>query len=346
MRIDLLPQDVNWYRANLHCHTTHSDGCLTPEQVKELYKARGYAIVAYSDHERYVPHPELDDGDFLALNSIECSMSINVDPIRPPSGVSLDWHHYRCYHFNLFARTRSASADSLRKTIWGAQHKQFDGPDTERERLAAFSYEKANDFIRVANEAGFLVQLNHPYWSLNTIEDCLALRNLWALEILNWATQRETGADYCPYVYDQMLWKTGPSLFCTMDDDNHNPSCWSPEEHSFGGSTFIGAKALDYAAIADAMARGDIFCASGLNPPRFHALWIEDGKVHAEFSPAYVAIYTAFGRVYRQVRGAGITSAAFDLGDNDPYFRLTLLDGDGNYANTHAYAIRDEWRTA
>ena len=48
MKKYLLPENVNWYRANLHCHTTISDGCLTPEQVKEAYKAKGYSIVAYT----------------------------------------------------------------------------------------------------------------------------------------------------------------------------------------------------------------------------------------------------------------------------------------------------------
>ena len=40
MKKYLLPNDVNWYRANMHCHTTHSDGQMTPEEVKELYKAK------------------------------------------------------------------------------------------------------------------------------------------------------------------------------------------------------------------------------------------------------------------------------------------------------------------
>ena len=178
------------------------------------------------------------------------------------------------------------------------------------------------------------------------MEDCLALDNLWSLEILNWGTQRETGAEYCPYIYDQMLWKNGPSLLCTMGDDNHNPPSLPPEEHCFGGSTFIGAKSLDYDSITDAMARGDVFCASGFNPPRFHALWVEDGKVHAEFSPVNEIISTGYGRVYHQVRGVGLASATFDLGECDPYFRITLIDGEGNFAHTHAYAIRDEWRVA
>ena len=344
MKIDLLPQGVNWYRANFHCHTILSDGKLTPEQVKDLYKSRGYSIVAYSDHERYIPHPDLDDENFLALYALECALHIDRNPLQPPPGLELNWRHFRCYHINLFARHRDVVATPLRKTIWGAQRNQFDGTNAEKADLAKFSYEKVNDFLRVAKEAGFFSQLDHPYWSLNTMEDCLSLENLWSLEILNWGTQRETGAEYCPYIYDQMLWKNGPSLLCTMGDDNHNPPSLPPEEQCFGGSTFIGAKSLDYDSITDAMARGDVFCASGFNPPRFHAMWIEDGKVHVEFSPVNEIIYTGYGRVYRQVRGVGLASATFDLGESDPYFRITLIDGEGNFAHTHAYAIRDEWR--
>ena len=40
-RIWLLPQEGAFYKANLHCHTTFSDGVWTPEQVKKEYQARG-----------------------------------------------------------------------------------------------------------------------------------------------------------------------------------------------------------------------------------------------------------------------------------------------------------------
>lgn len=42
----LLDEDLNRYKANLHCHTTVSDGRLTPEAVKKLYKENGYSVIA------------------------------------------------------------------------------------------------------------------------------------------------------------------------------------------------------------------------------------------------------------------------------------------------------------
>ncbi len=40
----------NWYRANLHAHTTRSDGDISPEGSAELYRKAGYDILAITDH--------------------------------------------------------------------------------------------------------------------------------------------------------------------------------------------------------------------------------------------------------------------------------------------------------
>ena len=42
MKRYLLPKDGTFYKANLHCHTTFSDGSMTPQEVKDLYVAHGY----------------------------------------------------------------------------------------------------------------------------------------------------------------------------------------------------------------------------------------------------------------------------------------------------------------
>ena len=42
MRINLIDKELPQYKANLHAHTTYSDGNFTPLQVKEHYKANGY----------------------------------------------------------------------------------------------------------------------------------------------------------------------------------------------------------------------------------------------------------------------------------------------------------------
>ena len=45
MKKYLLPESGNFYKANLHCHTTLSDGEMTREEVKEIYKKNGKFFV-------------------------------------------------------------------------------------------------------------------------------------------------------------------------------------------------------------------------------------------------------------------------------------------------------------
>ena len=75
MKKHLLQENGSFYKANLHCHTTCSDGRLSPEEVKELYKKLGYSIVAYTDHEIIRTHNELSDDKFLAITSSEYSIT-------------------------------------------------------------------------------------------------------------------------------------------------------------------------------------------------------------------------------------------------------------------------------
>jgi len=40
----------DWYKGNLHCHTTISDGALSPNEVASLYEEKGYSFLAITDH--------------------------------------------------------------------------------------------------------------------------------------------------------------------------------------------------------------------------------------------------------------------------------------------------------
>ena len=75
MKRYLLSEQGNFYKANLHCHTSLSDALYTPEEVKKQYMEHGYSIVAYTDHDIFVPHPELADENFLPLNGYEIEVT-------------------------------------------------------------------------------------------------------------------------------------------------------------------------------------------------------------------------------------------------------------------------------
>ena len=71
MKHYLIPENGQFYKANLHTHTTCSDGCKSPAEIKEIYMAQGYSVVAFTDHEVMIDHSDLSDESFLAITAYE-----------------------------------------------------------------------------------------------------------------------------------------------------------------------------------------------------------------------------------------------------------------------------------
>lgn len=53
---------VPFRKANFHCHTTESDGRLTPAECMALYRKAGYEILAITDHKRVTDPGKAPDG--------------------------------------------------------------------------------------------------------------------------------------------------------------------------------------------------------------------------------------------------------------------------------------------
>jgi hypothetical protein len=341
MKKYILPENVNWYRANFHCHTTHSDGAYTPEKVKEVYKNHGYSIVAYTDHDVLLDHSDLNDDGFLALTS--CEYAINEDGSTFPQIFDVntgEWQRKKCIHLNIFSKDphNTFMPGTAIEQQWILKNRY---PDTKCDGyFRKYTREGINELIKLCNDAGFLVQLNHPYWSLNEREDYINMEGLWGLEILNYGTELETGSEYCPYIYDDMIRHGMYDLKCTMGDDNHNPG--KTGRYCFGGSTFIGAKELEYGQVMDALEKGEFYCASGEDdPPQFKALYVEDNIIKIDCSPVNSVFINAYGRADRNILGKDITHAEFPLRESDVYFRITIRDSRGNNAHTHTYMVSD-----
>lgn len=344
MKKYIISPELNWYRANFHCHTKHSDGARTPEEIKEAYKSHGYSIVAYTDHDVLLDHSDLNDEGFLALTG--CEYAVNEASPKFPQIFDVntgDWPRKKCVHLNIFSKDphNTFMPATAIEQMWILRDRY---PDTKCDGyIREYSKDGINEIIKRCNDAGFLVQLNHPYWSLNEREDYINMEGLWALEILNYATELETGSEYCPYIYDDMVRNGMFNLCCTMGDDNHNHVSF---RESFGGSTFIGAKELKYDQIIEAMENGNVYCASGRdNPPQFLALYVEDNIIKIDCTPCENICINAYGRADRHITkedGAkDLTHAEFPLRESDVYFRVTLRDKYGNVAHTRSYFVKD-----
>ena len=63
----LLPPVSRYFKTNLHAHSTLSDGEFSPQEVKALYKAKGYQILSITDHNLVADHSSMNEADFLLL---------------------------------------------------------------------------------------------------------------------------------------------------------------------------------------------------------------------------------------------------------------------------------------
>lgn len=304
MRIFLLPENANAYKANLHCHSTFSDGKFSVERLKELYKAHGYSVVAFSDHNVLVPHPELLSADFLPLTATE----IDVNRHGTES----------CYHLNFISGDMNRSAF----------------PPVER----VYSVDGINRIIQTGNKNGFLCQYNHPRWSMQTAEDYRPLKGLWGFEVFNTGCEHDMHDGWGDREYEIICRDGGEYPAAVATDDNHN---WandpeSPYDDSFGGWTTVFAPELTYGAVFEALKRGDCYATTG---PEIRSLYVDGGRLYAEFTPACsVCLRFETRRTGILISHTdSLTSAEFDVSGNYRYFRLEIKDAHGCKAMTRAY---------
>jgi hypothetical protein len=63
--------DGQWYKAALHSHTTHSDGSISPKDLVDWYRVRGYDILTIADHHHVTDTRDFSTKDFLMLPGVE-----------------------------------------------------------------------------------------------------------------------------------------------------------------------------------------------------------------------------------------------------------------------------------
>lgn len=62
---------ANWYKGNLHVHTTNSDGEYSPQATVDIYAQAGYDFLAISDHDKLTEVDSLDGRGMLLLPAVE-----------------------------------------------------------------------------------------------------------------------------------------------------------------------------------------------------------------------------------------------------------------------------------
>ncbi len=338
MKKYLISPNRKQYKANLHCHSTLSDGKRTPESLKELYKSHGYDILAITDHERPRCHQNLSDPDFMMITGYECY-------IRPDRNGRCNPYSEEV-HLNLLARDPQNTTMICCNEVYCKYLIRDNAMDeivcrAGSERPREYTPEYIDEYIRTAKENGYIVAYNHPYWSMEDEASIIAHEGCFSMEICNYGSYMLNNLEYCGALYDKMLFK-GNRIFCHGADDNHNDfPIDHPNNDSFGAFTMIMPETFTYDSVIEAMENGEMYASMG---PLFREVSIEGDKLHVECSEvSHIFVYNGGKRPGRlhAAMGESLTSGDFVIDPNARYVRVSIRDAQGRWADTRGF-FREE----
>ena len=275
--VNLLPGTGRLFKACLHTHTTVSDGDFSPKEIKRRYKALGYSVVAFTDHELLRRHDELAEDSFLPLAGLEIALwsrkygkveddlldKVHLNLLATlPDVVAQPW-------LDVEKCARYANGGTA-----GARREPHIGEHPDKSRY--FDAETIRTLAREANDAGFLVALNHPRWSYLSLADANTFEGLWAVEVYNRDSEQSAYGEND--VFYETLLRNGknPGLRCLATDDAHF------DGHIGHGWVNVRAERLDYSSIIQALRAGHFYSSTG---PEILEARLADGVLHVRTSP-------------------------------------------------------------
>lgn len=185
-KMNFFGRELNVYKANLHTHSTVSDGKYTPQEVIEHYAAQGYDVLAFTDHRKTNPVSTYDGKGMTLLSGIELHPHI-MEP--------------REIHWHLLSL--------------GVPEDFPYGDDS--------NFKTAQEAVDAVNAAGGMVFCAHPYWcGLTSLDVKNNLKNILGIEVFN-SSCRYIGREFNMQSWDELL-EAGCRYNALAVDDVHSQS--------------------------------------------------------------------------------------------------------------------------
>jgi hypothetical protein len=320
IRSPFMPEG-QWYKGNLHTHSTLSDGHYTIPELMDAYGGRGYQFLGLTEHNQFVTGKEFERDGFLLLPGVEYNMR-------------QDEADYRAIHMNVFPGTDAMLA-AARRPLYRDREQLVPRPFSGRR------YDLIQDYIDEAGERGCVVMFNHPHWSLTELDDILPLRNLFAVEVYNHSGQHMENLGDSDVTWESLL-RAGRRLWATATDDNHNRTPFdSLENDSFGGWVVVKARGLTRDAIMEALIAGSFYASCGPEIRRFDLIGDE---VFFECSAVQRISLMGDGRQYQtdvcELGKNGLLTFHKRLQGTERFIRVECADAWGRYAWTNPIFLR------
>ncbi len=157
----------DWFKGNIHTHTTNSDGQMTTEQIVHRYKGAGYDFLSITDHGVLTDTKELSKPGFLLIPGEEIS-----------AGSSVRGRLFHIVGLNIQE---------------GLPAKDFD------------TVEDPQRIIDLIRKQGGTAILAHPYWSDLNSNDLARFNGYMGVEIYNTTCDLTIGRGYSSVHWDDLL---------------------------------------------------------------------------------------------------------------------------------------------
>ena len=278
--------DYSLYRGNLHGHSTHSDGLLSPEAVVNKYIELGYDFTCLSDH--------LWIDDRFAASSIFDGHAFNRNGF-----ITLRSAELHCFG-------KKYDQDGLWHIVANGLPVDFACPDAQ---------ETAPDLIARAQAAGAYVSVAHPEWYTMTMDEAMTVAAADAVEIYNHSCVLSSARGSGIAIADFLL-NEGQKISFTATDDSH----FDLPDFA-GGWVMVAAPELTEGAIIAAFKAGHHYSSTGAD---FTDISIEDGNLTVHTTPVQSIVLIGEGHLASACHGHNITVARFNLSEfASEWFRIT-----------------------
>ncbi len=290
-------KDGNWYRGNLHCHTSNSDGELHPDEVIRRYQEAGYHFLAITDHNRFTDSKQYNKESFILIPGIEVDTA-QPDPLRIYHCVGIPGKD---------SRRAFADGEAFKADTWEG-------------------IQSAQKLIEELSEKGMMSFFCHPVWSRLDLEDYLDLDGCFSLEIYNHGCEMANRTGLAVRDWDSLL-RRGRRIWGIATDDCHHRI-----DDRFGGWVMVKAPRLTEEEILKSLMQGNFYSSSG---PEIYDFGVRDGQVYVECSPVreiHFVCYEHWGKSIHAGEKGTINAAVHKLTGKERYVRAECVDSAGRTA--------------
>lgn len=297
-----------WFKGNLHCHSTNSDGHSAPPDVARYYREIGMDFVTISDHDRLTSlaeYAEVLSPEFVGIPCCEysgqkCShvVAVDVDVAVKPEEDQSSWE------------VRDILQDGIDRTV----------------------------------AAGGVPIVCHPTWQWTYDHTTiLNLSGVTHFEVFNASPDCNSypvaGSSPTEDIWDQVL-TAGRRLFGVATDDAHwhgSPADAKtpPRRLAMGGLGWVVVKAPanDRGLLRRAFEAGHFYSSSGIELSEYR---VTSETIEVTVQPAtderiVIEFIGSQGRLLHRQTGA---AAAYLFEDDEAYVRVRVSNTNGCYALT------------